>query len=568
MAVSSIKRYSTLVSSCVSMATAGSLFSFSVMSGALKERMSFTSADINTVSGVGNSSLYLSFLFVGPLFDYAGAQFTMLFALITFSIGYLLMYLAYIGSVAGSTGLMSFYYFIVGIGSTCAYMGAIGGNIVNFSPQISGRVVGLLLLWYGLSGTIYSQIYYGLYLGKTEGYLLFLTLSVGIVNGICCFITFKVPYENDGKVEDEGGPSEKGDQGGGAIADSAGQTEVERRRSSAFRRKSLAKLQSQTSIGSIPELLMQSSAVQRQLSEMSLTAASRRQSKVSQKEPGQGHHRERAPTKSKLMSSITADNIEIEASLETVVLPPIPNRTSESASTGNKEETPDIESVDVFLSPLDILKSPIFWLYASTFITMQGLTYMTNFLSILEAAEGAASVAENPTSISLKNTTHVTVMSVFQALGRVVFSLALDAMATMNWRGLDRSWLLLLSNMFVLLPTLLLASGSSTEATLYICSVFTGFGFGGGGACFPALTRDFFGMQFYGTACGFVMAGVPIGIISSNLIFGVFYDKQTEAGASTCYGSSCYSTSFQILLFIQCIALVCSAALCYVRSKK
>ena len=53
------KRISTLVVSCLCMASAGSLFSFSVLSEQLKSQLSFSSVDINTVSGVGNAALYV-----------------------------------------------------------------------------------------------------------------------------------------------------------------------------------------------------------------------------------------------------------------------------------------------------------------------------------------------------------------------------------------------------------------------------------------------------------------------------------------------------------------------------
>ncbi|KAJ3270703.1 hypothetical protein HDU76_011133, partial [Blyttiomyces sp. JEL0837] len=118
--LATLKRFLTLFTTCIAMATAGSLFSFSVISESLKSKLSFSSADINVVSGVGNAALYVMFLAVGPLFDFAGAQFTMLFAAVTYAIGYLLMYLAFNGTIIGNVGAISFFYFLAGTGSTAA----------------------------------------------------------------------------------------------------------------------------------------------------------------------------------------------------------------------------------------------------------------------------------------------------------------------------------------------------------------------------------------------------------------------------------------------------------------
>jgi hypothetical protein len=77
---------------------------------------------------------------------------------------------------------------------------------------------------------------------------------------------------------------------------------------------------------------------------------------------------------------------------------------------------------------------------------------------------------------------------------------------------------------------------------------------------FPPLTKDFFGMKYYGTACGFVMTGVPIGILASNQIFGMFYDQQLELFGvkGVCYGKTCFQNAFIVAAAVQAIALILS----------
>ncbi|KAI8839944.1 major facilitator superfamily domain-containing protein [Chytridium lagenaria] len=179
------RRIAVFISSCVCLLSAGSLFSFSSIGESLKARLGFSSSDLNVVSGIGNAALYVTFLLVGPMFDYCGPRITMLAAVFFFSLGYLLIWLAYEGRLASpfsTYGAVAFYYFLCGTGSSAAYMATIGVNVTNFPSNTVGKVVGVLLLFYGLSGTVYSQVYSNLYASNTGGYLLFLTTSTLVIN--------------------------------------------------------------------------------------------------------------------------------------------------------------------------------------------------------------------------------------------------------------------------------------------------------------------------------------------------------------------------------------------------
>ncbi|KAJ3267839.1 hypothetical protein HDU76_011582, partial [Blyttiomyces sp. JEL0837] len=101
--------------------------------------------------------------------------------------------------------------------------------------------------------------------------------------------------------------------------------------------------------------------------------------------------------------------------------------------------------------------------------------------------------------------------------------------------------------------------------------------FGAAGACFPGLTRDFFGVQFYGTACGFVLAAVPIGILATNAVFGILYDQEsskqtflpvTDPSLSTlsdCRGNGCYSKAFAVFSVLQMISVATATGLAVLR---
>jgi hypothetical protein len=125
----------------------------------------------------------------------------------------------------------------------------------------------------------------------------------------------------------------------------------------------------------------------------------------------------------------------------------------------------------------------------------------------------------------------------------------------------------------MLVPCAFVAFGTglpnAQSLLLYICSALVGWSWGCGGALFPPLTRDFFGDLYYGTACGLVMIGVPLGIFASNLVYGEFYDIELRASrpaGSTqivCYGSACFKQAFLISTGIQ-VAPVIFATLLFV----
>ncbi|KAJ3239569.1 hypothetical protein HDU78_002797 [Chytriomyces hyalinus] len=447
----------TLVSSCFAMATAGAMFSFSVVANSLKDRLGISSTDLNTITAVGNSSLYLSFLAVGPVYDRVGARWTLILGAVIYCLGYALMYLGYEHKIASTTAAMSVYYFIVGIGSTCSYMGCIGANVKNFnaSPH-EGKVLGILLLFYGLSASLFAQIANALFADRGAGALLLFSAAVcGIVNFFAGCFTFEVGTLATAQV---------GDAHGNRLAsvhDSA---------------KSPAASIRPNANGEVSHIDV----------------------------PKRG-----GPTVVK-----TFDSDKVDGS-------------------------------DVQLSPIDILRHPLFWCLSATFVFMQGLTYITNFVTILEAAVGEREATEHADRIVTQNSIQVTVMSVFNSLGRLTLPIFCEILQKKKTpiATLDRSMLLLACQVLIFIPTATLATGAGSEGVFYMSSILISYGFGGAGALFPVLTKDFFGMHAYGTACAFVMAGVPVGIFISNVVFGRFYDSEAVA-ASKCFNNACYSKAY------------------------
>ncbi|ORY31750.1 MFS general substrate transporter [Rhizoclosmatium globosum] len=186
----------TLGMSCLALITAGCPYAFASFSGELQTKFGFSSQDINTMSSVGTSSLFIGYILVGPVWDRFGIVATASLASLCFGIGFLAIYLAYLGSLSGplvSIGAVSVYYFIAGLGSCACFIVCYGVNLTNFSPKYSGLVSGILGTFYALSITIYSQIHNQFYADNTTGFLLFLTLTTFGINLLSAFVITRVP---------------------------------------------------------------------------------------------------------------------------------------------------------------------------------------------------------------------------------------------------------------------------------------------------------------------------------------------------------------------------------------
>lgn len=281
----------------------------------------------------------------------------------------------------------------------------------------------------------------------------------------------------------------------------------------------------------------------------------------------------------------------VASRISACILPEVPdaNRTSSSqlspvVTQPASVKTEGIDENAKGESPLQILKNPTLWLFTITFILQQGLTYITNLSTILTAA-APESLQQDPLALQTYISLHVTIMSVCQSIGPIIGILPglleiILARFGKKWTPPepDQSIALMLDEFLFLIPHLLLALvPNPSPAILILCTVLIGTGTGMASMIFPTLTRDLFGTKYYGTACGFVLGGVPIGILSSNEIYGYFLDKQTAQqyseiassnSSNDCYGSACFSKYFAVAVGIQFVALSLSIALYFIKRSR
>ncbi|KAJ3298019.1 hypothetical protein HDU79_000870 [Rhizoclosmatium sp. JEL0117] len=670
---------------------AGSVFAFSVVASQLQTQFNYSSGDLNVVSGVGFAALYLPFLFIGPFYDIAGPRWTLLLAIVTYSGGYLLLWAAYIGKIAGSVLAVSVYYFIVGIGSTAAYMAVIGVNVGNFTPKAAGKVTGFLHLFYAIAGSIYSSIFSTYYFTDVPGYIVFLAYSVGLTALLSVVTLFQVPLDEEKKVcvtEEQtpitvitvapknsdriatiGSPLEEQANTFSATSISPISKKPNYRDMSplihsnhnsvrSLRNATLSPESKQRPSGSttnkqaqngrlmakndkkpsnLSQVFSVDSLVDDNIIIESMTALDIKEEEDRKKvkfQETQTVHKKRGsldPNKARNSRPTTSES-KYRAGGSTQILfgslqwlyddpkskkgtidgkiHPVSRKQTTNANTSkssvsflaNSKRTDSLrphlpgchnaetvstmtslkkavagtadgeDSNDTLMNPemtsaWDILKSPVFWLYACTCIFQQGTVYMTNVGTILLSTYGQTYTTSQVDNMTL---THVTFMSMFQAGAMFGFGVLSDFLESLKVVWLDRTALMFISQIVLLFPVVALSTSDSSASTLLFCSICTGLGFGASSCLLPILTQDFFGLQFFGTAVGFAMTGVPIGILVCNSVFGALNDQQMRAqgSASACYGTACYQKSFQIFTGIQVVAVATSLGLLILRLRQ
>ncbi|KAG0263096.1 hypothetical protein BG011_009299 [Mortierella polycephala] len=159
-------RYVSLAIGLLVMVISGPLISFATFSTDLKARFGFTSSQTNLLSAVGDTSMFVGFLVVGPIYDHLGTRPTMMAASVLTCLGYGGMYFAYT-KVWGGLGFLLLLFALVGIASRAAYLGALATNMTNF-PSSSGTLSGVLLASFGFSTMLFSQIKTHFFVGEEE----------------------------------------------------------------------------------------------------------------------------------------------------------------------------------------------------------------------------------------------------------------------------------------------------------------------------------------------------------------------------------------------------------------
>eukprot|EP01126_Amoeba_proteus_P067107 TRINITY_DN9840_c0_g1_i5.p1 TRINITY_DN9840_c0_g1~~TRINITY_DN9840_c0_g1_i5.p1 ORF type:complete len:504 (+),score=51.42 TRINITY_DN9840_c0_g1_i5:230-1741(+) len=101
-------------------------------------------------------------------------------ALMVFS-GYFLLFVATEYEFTKNSVALGFFALLLGQGSGWGYTLALNTSIKNFSPLDRGKIVGILVCFFGLCSGIYTLFYRALFVGQLPKFFLFLSVVVGLV---------------------------------------------------------------------------------------------------------------------------------------------------------------------------------------------------------------------------------------------------------------------------------------------------------------------------------------------------------------------------------------------------
>jgi len=92
----------------------------------------------------------------------------------------------------------------VGMGSGCIYTVAVGPNIENFSQKNRGKVVGVMVSFFGLSSAIFTQLYKMSFSPNVVEFILFLSISIGSIGLIgSMFVNYPSPKTSSNQESEE-----------------------------------------------------------------------------------------------------------------------------------------------------------------------------------------------------------------------------------------------------------------------------------------------------------------------------------------------------------------------------
>ncbi|OWF43688.1 hypothetical protein KP79_PYT24880 [Mizuhopecten yessoensis] len=200
-------KFTGLVLGCLGEFVTGSVFVFNLYLGAIKRTFNYTQQEVELQS----SLLYLGQGFgiiPGMFFDRFGPAWTSAVGLVLAVSSYVFLWTTS-GAVlfySIRSWLMGIYFFVAGkgVGTAFTYMVSMNTNLVNFTQQQRGKVMGTLNCFFSGSPFVYSLVYYHVFNGNDPDNLesfprlmMLVAISFAVVNSLCILFLRRLPESKE-----------------------------------------------------------------------------------------------------------------------------------------------------------------------------------------------------------------------------------------------------------------------------------------------------------------------------------------------------------------------------------
>eukprot|EP00002_Diphylleia_rotans_P006286 TRINITY_DN1564_c0_g1_i1.p1 TRINITY_DN1564_c0_g1~~TRINITY_DN1564_c0_g1_i1.p1 ORF type:complete len:500 (+),score=106.85 TRINITY_DN1564_c0_g1_i1:225-1724(+) len=189
------RRLLSLIAGLITLLSSGTLYAFSLYGDDLKDNLGWNQTELTIVAAFGNDGLYIAGIINGMIYDRYGAQLTLVQGAVFGFLGYFLMYFVDSGDISSNYWLASFFYVIIGFGSSASVSAALTSNIKNFPAKYRGLITGAALGCFGLSAFLVSQVN-ALFFSDDESpgnFLLFMAFYVLVSNIVGIIFVRDIP---------------------------------------------------------------------------------------------------------------------------------------------------------------------------------------------------------------------------------------------------------------------------------------------------------------------------------------------------------------------------------------
>eukprot|EP00658_Telonema_sp_P-2_P018281 TRINITY_DN17171_c0_g1_i1.p1 TRINITY_DN17171_c0_g1~~TRINITY_DN17171_c0_g1_i1.p1 ORF type:complete len:592 (+),score=119.13 TRINITY_DN17171_c0_g1_i1:79-1854(+) len=161
----------------------------------------YSNTQVNTVGTLLNAGSWAGIV-GGMVMDRFGCRVTCLGAAVVCVAGFVPLTLIMAETnPRPSMALTGVLAFVAGQGLAWAYSATLKTGIVNFSPEIRGKVVGCLVCFFGLSGGIFSQIYSSVFASEIKPFFFFMSV---LCPGLCVVGGLLLPNGEPSESEQHG----------------------------------------------------------------------------------------------------------------------------------------------------------------------------------------------------------------------------------------------------------------------------------------------------------------------------------------------------------------------------